>query len=49
MNEVGIGLGDQLNESSGVVGEFSGDMEPFVLGFHEMAIEGVNDGPIVLL
>lgn len=30
-----LGFDDQLDENSGVVGQFLGDLQPFVMRFHE--------------
>lgn len=49
VDEGGVGLGDELDEGATVVGQFSGDLEPLVLGLHEVGVEALDQGLVVPL
>lgn len=40
---------DELYQCLRVIGQFSCDLEPLILGFHEMAVEAFYEGLIILL
>ena len=48
-DELGVGARDQIDQHLGVAGEFARDLEPLVLGLHEVAVEGLDQTLVVPL
>ena len=48
-DELGVGARDQIDQHLGVAGEFARDLEPLVLGLHEVAVERLDQTLVVPL
>lgn len=49
MDKVGIGTSYEVNQDLGIASKFPCDLEPFILGLHQVRIEGFNQSLVVAL